>query len=67
MVTYVLFNLLTPWKIDAPHLNISLENQWTKLEHLLGKPWGRAHWKSHDTWEIQGYSNCSPHWKSHGM
>ena len=33
----------------------SLENQWTTLEYLLGKPMDHAHGKSHDTWEIQGY------------
>ena len=33
----------------------SLENQWTKLEYLLGKPMDQAHGKSHDTWENQGY------------
>ena len=32
-----------------------LENQWTKLEYLLGKPMEHAHGKSHDTWENQGY------------
>ena len=36
--------LLTPWKINGLHLNISLENQWTmSMGNLM------------DTWEIQGY------------
>ena len=36
--------LLTPWKFNGLHLNISLENQWTmSMGNLM------------DTWEIQGY------------